>query len=201
MSTTSMLRPTGSTAAGRPRTRTGAVRSPRPSPDRRGERAVAGRRQLRRGPVPAPMPTRRFTPSGQAPFATATTPGVRGCVTATGGPSAAPAVPASPARRPGSPSGVRLTRRGRLVCVAVLVGLAVAVLSLGSASLAGTGVVEPVTYQTVTVEAGQSLWEIASSAAPTVDPRTTVARIVELNRLTSGGGVRAGQQIIVPVAG
>jgi len=57
---------------------------------------------------------------------------------------------------------------------------------------------DPVVYETVIVQPGQSLWQIAADAAPNVDPRSTIARIVDLNGLTSAGDVRGGQQITVP---
>ncbi len=44
---------------------------------------------------------------------------------------------------------------------------------------------------------GETLWQIAQRAAPTADPRVTVARIVELNALP-GASVRAGQELLLP---
>ena len=54
----------------------------------------------------------------------------------------------------------------------------------------------PVTYRVVLP--GESLWQIAGEVAPGVDRRDTVARIVELNALSTAG-VNAGQRIAVPV--
>jgi hypothetical protein len=45
---------------------------------------------------------------------------------------------------------------------------------------------------------GETLWQIAGEVAPGVDRRDTVARIIELNALSTGG-VNAGQRIAVPV--
>jgi hypothetical protein len=52
-----------------------------------------------------------------------------------------------------------------------------------------------VSYRTVLP--GETLWQIAGEVAPGVDRRDTVARIVELNALSSAG-VAAGQRIAVP---
>jgi Tfp pilus assembly protein FimV len=54
----------------------------------------------------------------------------------------------------------------------------------------------PVTYRVVLP--GETLWQIAGEVAPGVDRRDTVARLLELNALSTAG-VRAGQRIAVPV--
>jgi len=51
----------------------------------------------------------------------------------------------------------------------------------------------------VTVEQGQSMWEIARAVAPGTDPRATITRIVELNELSSAAAIRAGQRLTVPL--
>ena len=51
--------------------------------------------------------------------------------------------------------------------------------------------------ESVTVEAGQSLWTIAESIAPGADPRDVIASIVELNRLSSVDVV-PGQLLAIP---
>ncbi len=97
------------------------------------------------------------------------------------------------------PVGVRLTTRGRVVVTALLAVLAVAILLLTtSVSGAGTSSTQ-VPVRHVTVEPGQTLWQIAGDVAPDADRRDTVATIVELNALP-GSNVQAGQQIAVPVA-
>ena len=50
----------------------------------------------------------------------------------------------------------------------------------------------------VTVQPGESLWEIAAINAPDRDPRDVIADIVELNHLDSGRVV-PGQLLFVPV--
>ena len=97
-------------------------------------------------------------------------------------------------------ASVQLTSRGRLVAVAVFLLLAFALLSVGSAwhdaSQAGTGRTAPATRY-VTVQPGQTLWQIALRAAPSDDPRDTVDRIRAMNGLDDTA-VRAGQRLIVP---
>ena len=55
-------------------------------------------------------------------------------------------------------------------------------------------------YSTLVVQPGQTLWQIAEDLAPGADPRTTIALIVELNDL-SGGGLAAGQELRLPALG
>lgn len=92
---------------------------------------------------------------------------------------------------------LRLTRRGRLVlfvlALVVCAAASLAVTSSGSAS--GTARQVPVQY--VTVLPGDTLWNIAKDVAPGVDPRDTVAQIVELNAL-QGSSLQAGQRLAVP---
>ena len=56
-----------------------------------------------------------------------------------------------------------------------------------------------VEQQRVTVQAGDSLWTLAQRIAPDHDPRDVVARIRELNELTSAH-LQPGQQLVLPVA-
>lgn len=105
--------------------------------------------------------------------------------------------------RPKQPP-LRLTRRGRIVLVGVpLIILSVLLISLAgflnSPAKAADSASELSLTPTVsvTVQPGQSLWEIAGSVAPERDPRDVVADIVQLNNL-DGGRVMPGQQIFVP---
>lgn len=98
--------------------------------------------------------------------------------------------------RPGSP--VRLTRRGRLLVTVVLllVAVAAAVLATGGASaLAGTD--RPATHAQVTVQPGETLWQIAERTAPATDPRETVQQILDLNGLQTSQ-VQAGTALQLP---
>jgi LysM repeat protein len=51
--------------------------------------------------------------------------------------------------------------------------------------------------QYVTVDTGQSLWQVAETIAPNADPRDVIAAIMQLNRLESAD-VLAGQQLAIP---
>ena len=95
---------------------------------------------------------------------------------------------------------LRLTARGRaaLVVLALLLVVGWALRPTGAAA----GDAEPaIPVDVVTVSAGQTLWQIASSVtAPGEDVRDVVDRLIVLNGL-SGSGVRAGQQLLVPAVG
>lgn len=103
--------------------------------------------------------------------------------------------------RPAAPTTVpalRLTRRGRRAVLGLAVAVSVAVgLSAQSAQAGGPAGATAVTAHTVA--AGETLWEIAASVAgPGQDVRDVVDAIAELNGIV-GGGLQAGQQVLVPV--
>lgn len=112
---------------------------------------------------------------------------------------AAPALPgigsaARPAgRRQGS--SLRMTRRGRLVVVAMAL---LVVLMPGAWRAMATADVEGPSTVAVTVQPGDSLWGIASEIDPGADPRALIAQIRELNGLSQSGLV-PGQVLVVPV--
>ncbi len=103
----------------------------------------------------------------------------------------------SPAEAP-----LRLTARGRVLILIATLAMALAVIGLGqlggSADAADQGQPSsgPVA-QTWVVQPGETLWSIAQSVNPGVDPRDTVARIVDLNDLPDSS-VEAGTRIFVP---
>ena len=126
----------------------------------------------------------------------------------------------APARsmRPGSPTaagscsapptGLRLTRRGRLVLSVFALALILGLITILWATLAGgaqaasgrthTGSV----YQgmrRVTVLPGQTLWSIAQHAEPSADPRTVIPQIMQINAISSTD-LQPGQQLWVPRA-
>lgn len=81
-------------------------------------------------------------------------------------------------------------------CFAVMFGLIANML----ADVGGSGGTEiPGATAVVSVGAGESLWDIAESAAPEAEPAAVVSRIQELNDLT-GGAVHAGMALVVPSA-
>ena len=90
----------------------------------------------------------------------------------------------------------RLTRRGRVVVVALtLLLLVLAGFAAGRVSSQAAGPAKPL--PTVTVHAGETLWDIAARVAPHSDRRAMVAAIEALNGLSSGRVV-AGQQLRLP---
>ncbi|MFI5100745.1 MAG: LysM peptidoglycan-binding domain-containing protein [Actinomycetes bacterium] len=95
---------------------------------------------------------------------------------------------------------VRLTHRGRVAALAFFLLLAFAVLTsvsaLHAATQAGSDWPASATKY-VTVQPGQTLWQIALRVAPSDDPRDTVDRIRSLNGI-GGATVQVGQRLIVP---
>ncbi len=89
--------------------------------------------------------------------------------------STAAIVPAVPAMR------LRLTARGRrvvlaLAAVPLAAGIAFGALSGGSA-MASNDQVATVSFETVTVMPGDTLWSIAEGIAPQADPRDVIGEI------------------------
>ncbi|MEZ3159787.1 LysM peptidoglycan-binding domain-containing protein [Microbacterium sp. BWT-B31] len=99
---------------------------------------------------------------------------------------------------------LRLTTRGRrvltlLAALPAAVALAAAIVG-GGAALASRDAGAPAgTFETVTVQPGDTLWAIAEGVAPGSDPRDVVDAIVRLNALGSVGIV-AGQELAIPAA-
>lgn len=103
-------------------------------------------------------------------------------------PSAGPAAPAR---------ALRLTRRGRLAIVLLTVALVVVGFSVGRAS-ASRGADGRAPHYAV-VQPGDSLWRVALRAAPSRDPRLTVAALRSLNGLRDSS-VYAGQRLLLPAS-
>ncbi|MEJ1088299.1 LysM peptidoglycan-binding domain-containing protein [Microbacterium sp. Mu-80] len=98
---------------------------------------------------------------------------------------------------------LRITARGRRVlavaaALPVAVGIAFSVLAGGSALASGSHS-EPVSFESVTVLPGDSLWSIAAEAAPGADPRVVIEDIKRLNNLSSGA-IQVGAEISIPTA-
>lgn len=102
---------------------------------------------------------------------------------------------------------LRITRRGRLVLTTLVVSplLALGVVAgVNATSAIATSVgagssAAVVDFEYVTINAGESLWQVAERIAPASDPRDVVADIVSLNQLTSSS-VEAGQRVAIPSA-
>lgn len=94
---------------------------------------------------------------------------------------------------------LRLTARGRGVLLA-LIALPL-VIALGGVALNGGGATAGshagATFERVTVESGQSLWQLAEQVAPAADPRDVIAAIMQVNRMASSD-VYPGQELALP---
>jgi LysM repeat protein len=98
---------------------------------------------------------------------------------------------------PNTSAAMRLTVRGRVLLVLMLVvAMFVAFSYLRVGTQAGTTPTGSAT-RTVTVHVGETLWQIARQVAPADDPRDTIDRIRDLNSLDTTV-VQAGQLLIVP---
>jgi len=90
----------------------------------------------------------------------------------------------------------RLTRRGRVVVVLMVLALLVlAGFTLGRVSSQAAGPAKPL--PTVTVQAGETLWQIAARVAPHADRRALVMQLEALNHLRDGRVV-AGEALQLP---
>jgi len=93
----------------------------------------------------------------------------------------------------------RLTRRGRLVLLALAVTVVLAAMvAIAGGSVATSTEGGDVPTETVLVAPGDTLWEIASDAVDGGDVRGMMTRIEQLNGLVDGQ-VDAGERIFVPV--
>lgn len=88
--------------------------------------------------------------------------------------------------------GVRLTRRGRVALLVLVVALAAV---LGMVGLRGAGAAEPL--RTVTVGAGQTLSEVAAVELPDRSISEGILAIQLANSLSTAQ-VSAGQELVIP---
>ena len=100
-----------------------------------------------------------------------------------------------------NPSGVHLTRRGRLARTLLVLSLAVVLASVfGLSAGAGTSdsVGAPTSFIEVTVAPGDTLWSLASRMAGGADVRAMVDEIASVNALASAD-LQAGQKVRIPL--
>jgi hypothetical protein len=94
---------------------------------------------------------------------------------------------------------LHLTRRGRAV-LTVLISVPLVLAAFGFAINGGgagaTGHPGSALHY-VTVQGGETLWRLASTIAPSADPRDVIADIVQLNQLSSSD-IQSGQRIAIP---
>lgn len=99
---------------------------------------------------------------------------------------------------------VRMTARGRRALALLVAAPVIAAGSLAGIGVLGdalAGAVASASSQTgdfeyVSVQPGQSLWQIAQSVAPGADPRDVVAEIEMLNGIA--GAIQPGEQLAIP---
>ncbi|MFT2817702.1 LysM peptidoglycan-binding domain-containing protein [Leifsonia sp. A12D58] len=99
---------------------------------------------------------------------------------------------------------LRLTRRGRIVfttlAAAPLIVMAlVLAVNGGVASASNAAASGAAAFDYVTISAGESLWDVAETFAPSSDPRDVIADIVSLNQLASAD-VEPGQRLALPLS-
>ncbi|PYY57820.1 hypothetical protein DEJ17_08960 [Curtobacterium sp. MCSS17_011] len=98
---------------------------------------------------------------------------------------------------------LRLTRRGRIVfttlaAIPLLIVVALGVLNGGQASAGdATAGGARTQFETVTIQPGETLWQLAEQTAPNSDPRDFVQDVVSLNAL-DGSALQAGEEIAIP---
>jgi nucleoid-associated protein YgaU len=111
-----------------------------------------------------------------------------------------PAIAGRPTRPAGpAPAGtLRLTRRGRVVVVALVLLAAFAFLVLRGNPASSSDTAHHAHPATVVVAPGETVWDIARRVEPNADPRDVVAQIEQLNSLTDPGAVEVGQPLFVP---
>jgi Tfp pilus assembly protein FimV len=97
---------------------------------------------------------------------------------------------------------LRLTARGRrvlalLAALPAVVALAFALLAGGSALAGEQGGAPAGSFETVTVQPGDTLWSIAADVAPHADPRDVVSDIARLNSIDAGS-ISVGEELAIP---
>lgn len=105
--------------------------------------------------------------------------------------------PAPALSRPAAPR-LRLTRRGRAVVATLLaIPLVIAGMVFGFGASGAVATQDAGTVTWITVDGGQSLWDLAAEVAPREDPREFAAQVVAFNQLASSD-IQAGQQLAIP---
>lgn len=95
---------------------------------------------------------------------------------------------------------LRITPRGQAVLVAfvtIVLALVVGFFTFGSSNANASISSGENDFTYVSVEAGQTLWDLATQLDPKTDPRDLIAEIVRLNALPSSD-VEVGQRIALP---
>ena len=102
-------------------------------------------------------------------------------------------------RVPSAAPRLRLTKRGRVVFTTLAslpVVAAVMFFALNGGGATATSS-SGAALEEITLQAGQSLWQLAEDIAPHDDPRDVISDIMAVNQLESGS-VQAGQRLMLP---
>lgn len=100
--------------------------------------------------------------------------------------------------RPAAPSRLRMTKRGRAVLLSAIAAPLVAIALFAGINAGGATATNSSTpLKSITMPAGESLWQVAKQIAPNADPRDFIDDVVSVNRLTSTD-VQAGQRLEIP---
>jgi|SRR5690625_342979 len=100
-------------------------------------------------------------------------------------------------------AALRLTRRGKLLVSALLLGMLAFLITLTWSRPAmppavAVGNQEAETYREIVVQPGDTLWSISSRVAQGAEPAAVLDQIVTYNALTTSD-LQVGQALYVPV--
>jgi hypothetical protein len=142
------------------------------------------------------IPLRQYTPM----YERAPAPSYGRSFAPASGPTVVPAYPSSGPRTVADRlglSGLRLTRRGRVVLVLLAMLLVAPMVTWGATAVASSPG-EPTEVRVHAVQPGESLWGFAQEIAkPGEDVRHAVGRLQELNQMSSGA-LRVGELLLLP---
>jgi hypothetical protein len=97
-----------------------------------------------------------------------------------------------------SRSHLRMTKRGRAVLLTVIAApLVASALFFGINAGGATATSSSTPLTTITVPAGESLWQIAAQVAPHADRQSFIADVVAVNQLSSVT-LQPGQTLKIP---
>ncbi len=95
-------------------------------------------------------------------------------------------------------SRLRMTARGRAVLLVLIAIPVVAIaLVLGLSAGGATATSSSTPLSTVTVQPGQTLWQLATKIAPQSDPRDVINDIMSVNRLATAA-LQPGEKLEIP---
>jgi LysM repeat protein len=94
-------------------------------------------------------------------------------------------------------SRLRMTRRGRAVLLGLVATPLVIIALVAGINAGGATATGSAPLSTVTVTAGETLWQVATQIAPKADPRDVIADILSVNKLASTD-LQPGEKLKIP---